>query len=64
MLMAEFLAGMILSAGLCVSRGGSYMEIDQEEQLILDDYVIERTENITRQVNQAQKYGLVAQFPG
>jgi hypothetical protein len=55
--MVEFLAGMILAAGLCIDKSDSFMEIGQEEQLFLDDHVIDRTENITRRVNQAQKHG-------
>jgi hypothetical protein len=56
MLMVGFLTGMILAAGLCIGKSDSSIDIGQEEQLFLDDYVIERTENITRRVNQALKY--------
>lgn len=57
MFIIELLAGMILAAGLCIGKGDSFIEVGQEEQLFLDDYVIERTEDITRRVNQAQKHG-------
>ena len=57
MLMIELLAGMILAAGLCIGKSDGSIEVSQEEQLFLDDYVIERMENITRRINQAQKHG-------
>ena len=45
MLMIELLAGMILVAGLCIGKSDGSIEVSQEEQLFLDDYVIDRTES-------------------
>jgi len=44
-MMIEFLANIILTAGFYIGGSGSFIEISQEEQLFLDDYVVDRIEN-------------------
>ncbi len=39
MLMIELVAGMILAAGFFIGKSDGFIEIGQEEQLFLDDYV-------------------------
>ena len=54
----ERVSGMLAAVvfvGLCAGQGKAGIKIGQREQLFLDDYIIERTENITRRVNQAKK---------
>ena len=47
----------VTSANLAAAERGSVVRVGHFEQLFLDDYVIEKTENITRRINQVQKHG-------
>jgi len=54
-LYGTLLATVFVSIGLCTAASNGVIKISQEEQMFLDDYIIEQTENITRRTNQAQK---------
>jgi len=59
-LIGSVAAAVILGATsvkLAAAERSSVVRVGRSEQLFLDDYVVEKTENITRRVNQAQKHG-------
>lgn len=54
--MIELFANVLVTVSFCVAGSNEVVEIGQEEQMFLDDYMVDRMENVVRRVNQAGKY--------
>lgn len=49
----------VVVLGFTTARGGELIPVGLQKQLLADDYVIAEKQNVTHEVGQAKKYGIV-----